>query len=137
MAGSTTKINKNEPSISKCPSMSCSLWQEGTFFASFRVNLGARPASQDEGNLVHEIGDVVSYIKGLAASRRGQRAEVVTCWVDGPAQAHDQAHVVERLHDGCGGFLRCLGRLTSKDFEENETPSAQAQNETNLWVDIP
>merc|ERR1712185_431103 len=100
---SSSQSCRDSDKNSKWPasSTSRSLWKEGTFL-SFRVSLGARPACQHKGNLVHEIGDVVSHIECLAAGSRSKSAEEVTCWVDGPAQGHDDAHVVERLLHCCG-----------------------------------
>merc|ERR1712054_589005 len=93
-ANTTGKLRQGKPQRlrqnSKWPASntSCSLWKEGTFL-SFRVSLGARPASQHKGNLAHEIGNVVNYIECLAASIRSESAKEVPCWVDGPTQGHD------------------------------------------------
>merc|ERR1711920_305568 len=63
--------------------------------------LAARPACQHEGDFVDEVGNVVGHIERLGcASRFVDLAKEVTCWVDGPSQAHDDTHVVERLLDG-------------------------------------
>merc|ERR1719453_216468 len=134
---SSSQSRKDSDKNSKRPasSTSCSLWEEGTFL-SFRVSLGARPACQHKGNLVHEIGDVVSHIERLAASSLSECAKEVTCWVDGPAQGHDDAHVVERLLDGSGCRSRCLSRLTSKDLEENKGPAGQATTKSSPWVHV-
>merc|ERR1712210_426953 len=68
---------------------------------SFRVTLSARPTCQHEGDFVDEVGNVVGHVKGLGrTSRIVDLAKEVTCWVDGPSQAHDDTHVVERLFDG-------------------------------------
>merc|ERR1712119_93510 len=103
---------------------------------SFRVSLSARPASQHEGDFVDEVGNVIGHVERLGCSSRiVNLAKEVTCWVDGPSQAHDDTHVVKRLLDGFGRGARRLSRFPSKDLEEDESPAAHTQSETSPWID--
>merc|ERR1719335_751461 len=99
----------------------------------FSVSFSTRPACQDEGDLVHEVGNVVGNIQGLGCtSGTVDLTEEVTCWVDCPTDAHNDAHVVIRLLDGCGHVAgsSCRRRLTSvteckhQDSADQEFPEA-------------
>merc|ERR1711988_829088 len=79
--------------------------QECTHFA-FRVTLGARPAGQHEGNLVHKVRDVVDHIEEGLVHCSEQVAEQVAKGVDGPSNCDNHAHVVE----GCSNSLAATGR---------------------------
>merc|ERR1712187_1049845 len=102
------------------------------------VRLGAGPACQHKGNLVDEVGNVVSHVERLGGTSRAvDLAKEVACRVDGPAQAHNDAHVVEGLLHGLRHTLslRALGRLTRKDLEEDEGPASHAKHEADPGVD--
>merc|ERR1711862_572062 len=88
----------------------------------FSVGFSTRPACQ-EGDLVHEVGNVVGHIQSLGCtSGIVDLTEEVTCWVDCPTAAGNDAHVVIRLLDGCGHVAgaSCRRGLTRKDLEEDE-----------------
>merc|ERR1712139_495389 len=98
----------------------------------FSVSFSTRPACQDEGDLVHEVGNVVGNIQGLGCTIGiVNLTEEITCWVDCPTDTHNDAHVVIRLLDGCGHVAgsSCRRGLTSKDLEEDEAPAGQSQGE--------
>merc|ERR1719152_202775 len=61
------------------------------------VLLGARPAGKHEADLVDKVGNVVDHVEGGLVGNTGQEAQEVAKRVDGPADAHDEAHVGERL----------------------------------------
>jgi len=61
-------------------------------------------------------------------------AEEVASWVDSSSQAHDDAHVVERLLDGIGALPGRPSRLTTEDREEDESPAAHTEEETNAVI---
>merc|ERR1712087_1047963 len=87
-------------------------------------------------DFVDEVSNVVGHVEGLGCSSRiVNLAKEVTCWVDGPAQAHDDTHVVKRLLDGFGRGARRLSGFPSKDLEEDESPAAQTQSEASPWID--
>merc|ERR1712054_575367 len=94
------------------------------------VLLGARPAGKHEADLVDEIGNVVDNVEGGLVGNAGQEAEEVAERVDGPAKAHNQAHVAESLLDGLRAVAGCLGGLASEDLEQDEAPAAHAKDES-------
>merc|ERR1711943_68719 len=75
--------------FSQCPSC-----EQAVLLA---VLLGARPASKHEADLVDKVGNVVDHVEGGLVGHAGQEAQEVAKRVDGPAKAHDEAHVGERL----------------------------------------
>merc|ERR1711991_1068899 len=94
--------------------------------------LGARPACEHEADLVDQVGNVVHHVEGGLVSHTGQEAKEVAKRVDGPAKAHDQAHVGKGLLDGLAdtGILGSFGGLTSEDLEQDEAPAAHAKDES-------
>merc|ERR1719420_455975 len=94
------------------------------------VLLGARPAGEHEANLVEEIGNVVDHVEGGLVGNAGQEAKEVAERVDGPAKAHNQAHVAEGLLHGFAAVAGGLGGLISEDLEQDEGPAAQAEDES-------
>merc|ERR1719335_947189 len=100
------------------------------------VLLGARPAGKHKADLVEEIGNVVHHVEGGLVGNTSQEAKEVAERVDGPAQAHDEAHVSEGLLDCGAAVAGGLGRLASKDLEQDEGPAAHAKDEsrpTESW----
>merc|ERR1712134_236282 len=94
------------------------------------VLLGAGPAGKDEADLVDQVGNVVDHVEGGLVGNAGQEAQEVAQRVDGPANAHDEAHVGEgRLHRAAA-VAGSLGGLTGEDLEEDEAPAAQAKDES-------
>ena len=58
----------------------------------FSVRFSTRPACQHEGDLVHEVSNVVGNIEGLGcASGIVDLTEEITSWVDCPTAAHNDA----------------------------------------------
>merc|ERR1719335_1523353 len=94
------------------------------------VLLGARPAGKHKADLVEEIGNVVHHVEGGLVGNAGEEAKEVAERVDGPAQAHDDAHVAERLLHSSGAALGLLAGVTTKDLEEDEGPAAETANES-------
>merc|ERR1711976_325830 len=95
-----------------------------------RVFLGARPAGKHEADLVDEIGNVVHHVEGGLVSDTGQEAKEVAERVDGPAKAHDEAHVGEGLLHGTAAVAGGLGGLASEDLEQDEAPASHAEEES-------
>merc|ERR1712147_408894 len=97
------------------------------------VLLGGRPAGKHEADLVDQVGNVVDDVEGGLVGNTGQEAQEVAERVDGPANAHDEAHVGERLLH-CFALVtergRCLGGAASEHLEEDEEPAAQAKDES-------
>merc|ERR1719335_1575963 len=94
------------------------------------VLLGARPAGKHKADLVEEIGNVVHHVEGGLVGNAGQEAKEVAERIDGPAQAHDEAHVAEGLLHGLAAVAGGLGRLTGEDLEQDEAPAAHAEDES-------
>merc|ERR1719420_2849659 len=94
------------------------------------ILLGARPAGKHKADLVEEIGNVVDHVEGGLVGNAGQEAKEVAERVDGPAQAHDEAHVAEGLLHGFAAVAGGLGRLASEDLEQDEGPAAHAEDES-------
>merc|ERR1712187_664854 len=108
------------------------LSQEALRFA-LRIRLGARPACQHKGDLVHKIGNVVGHVEILGCSGRiVDLTNEVARGVNGPSQAHNDAHVVEGCLDMLVALTRGVRRLSREDLEEDEGPTAQAQDETPM-----
>merc|ERR1712228_164605 len=79
-----------------------------------RVRLGTRPACQHKGNLVDEIGNVVGHVESLCCPIGiVDLAKEVSCRVDRPSQAHDDAHVVERRLDSLRRTAGPIGALAA------------------------
>merc|ERR1719182_391062 len=83
-----------------------------------------------EADLVDKVGNVVDHVEGGLVGNAGQEAKEVAQRVDAPAKADDKAHVAEGLLDSLRAVAAGLGGLTSKDLEEDEAPSAHAEDES-------
>ena len=57
------------------------MWEQGILFGSFGISLGTRPASQHEGNLVHEVGDV--HVVGIRHLRKTHKDALPAVTVSG------------------------------------------------------
>merc|ERR1719420_925260 len=124
-----------KPAVSKKKMLIQKLWasiqdRSGKEAVLLAVLLGARPAGEHEANLVEEISNVVDHVEGGLVSNAGQEAKEVAERVDGPAKAHNQAHVAEGLLHGFAAVAGGLGGLTSEDLEQDEAPAAQAEDES-------
>merc|ERR1712244_214833 len=73
---------------------STSLTEESLALA-LRLGLGSRPASEHEGNLVHEVGQVVNNVEEGLVHGSKQVAVIVAKRVDGPTSCDNHTHVVE------------------------------------------
>merc|ERR1712004_321141 len=100
-----------------------------------RVGLGARPAAEDKGDLVDEIGNVVDNIQDVVIHCTGQEAEEVTQRVNAPTKADNDTHVVERGLHGLRATVRASVGLTSKDLVEDEAPASQTADKANPCVE--
>merc|ERR1719201_2665904 len=97
------------------------------------ILLGGRPAGKDEADLVDQVGNVVDDVEGGLVGNTGQEAQEVAERVDGPANAHDEAHVGERLLHALALVAergRCLGGAASEHLDEDEAPAAHAKDES-------
>merc|ERR1711976_1086255 len=79
-----------------------------------QTSLGCGPAGQHEGNLVHEVGQVVHHIQESLVHCAQKVAEIVAQWINGPA------HGLTALtsHTSC---------LAEEDLEKDEEPAEHAQ----------
>merc|ERR1719464_609122 len=98
---------------------------------SLGLRLRSRPASQHEGNLVNEVGDVVQHVQEGLIHCAKQVAEEISEGVDGPANRHDESHVVERFLDCLGALSGHTTRLTCEDLLEDVEPSQHSEDEPN------
>merc|ERR1719468_957265 len=64
-----------------------------------RLGLCRVPDGQAEGNLVHEIRQVVNQVERGVVDTVHQVSEEVTQWVDGPSHSDDEAHGAESRCD--------------------------------------
>merc|ERR1712039_293701 len=94
---------------------------------------GRLPNCQAESNLVDEIRKVVDQVQDIVVDSTHQVAEEIAQWIDGPADADNQAHCRVRLHHILVYFAaicRHLASFSRKGFEQDESPSTHAHNES-------
>merc|ERR1711907_904495 len=101
------------------------------------VILGRLPDGKAEGNLVDEVSKVVHQIEDGVIHAAQQVSEEVAEWVDAPASSDDDAHGVEGgLHVRRDLVASShFATLTSKDLEQDESPSGHADHEADPSVD--
>ena len=99
-----------------------------------RFRLGSRPASEHEGDLVHEISKIVDDVEEALIHRSEQVAVVTAQRVDGPTGCDDHTHVVEGILHCCRAVSGDATCLTLEDLKEDVAPTGHAEEETNLCL---
>merc|ERR1719311_816342 len=111
-----------------------SMWEKSAFHFLHGAVLCRMPDGKAEGDLVHEISEVVHQIESAVLHGTLQIAKKVTKRVDGPANCDDETHGAERgLYVLVRGTGARRASFTHEDLEQDETPSTHADNETHHW----
>merc|ERR1719502_927141 len=97
---------------------------------AFGVTLGCRPASEHEGNLVHEVCDVVDHVQEDLIHSSKQIAEQIAKWVDAPANCDNQSHGAEGACNSRAAARCGAACFTIEDLEEDEEPAQHATGES-------
>merc|ERR1719343_562499 len=95
------------------------------------LRLRCRPAGQDEGDLVHEVSQIVHHIQQSLVHRSEQVAVVISERIDRPSCCHDDSHVVEGVLHCCRAISGHSPGLALEDLEEDVAPAAHAEEEAN------
>merc|ERR1719491_1545658 len=104
---------------------------EKSLALALRLRLGSRPASEHEGDLVHEVGQVVDNVQEAFIHRSKQVAVVVAKRVDGPTSCDNHTHVIEGILHCCRAISRHATCLTLEDLEEDVAPPCHAEEEAD------
>merc|ERR1712146_612721 len=98
---------------------------------------GGLPDGKAECNLVDEVSKVVHQVEDGVIHAAQQVSKEVAEWVDAPAGSDNDAHGVEGSLHVRRDLIACshFATLTSKDLEQDESPSGHADHEADPSID--